>query len=96
VFRDDPTGHPILGLGPDDRTVGPLCIVLHSALRLTTWGSIPLWSMLAVVISGILGRDLYTLVPSLTSKHDLEILDHRRAITELAKDRHKDVGVRIT
>jgi len=52
--------------------------------------------MLAVVISGILGRDLYTLVPSLTSKHDLEILDHRRAITELAKDRHKDVGVRIT
>jgi len=66
--------------------VGPLFIVLHSALRLTTWVSIPFWSMLAVVISGVLGRYLYTLVPSLTSKHDLEILDHRRAITELAKD----------
>lgn len=66
--------------------VGPLFIALHSALRLTTWVSIPFWSMVAVVISGVLGRYLYTLVPSLTSKHDLEILDHRRAITELAKD----------
>jgi Fe-S-cluster-containing hydrogenase component 2 len=66
--------------------VGPLFIVLHSALRLTTWVSIPFWSMVAVVISGVLGRYLYTLVPALTSKHDLEILDHRRAITELAKD----------
>jgi Fe-S-cluster-containing hydrogenase component 2 len=66
--------------------VGPMFVVLHSALRLTTWVSIPFWSMLAVVISGVLGRYLYTLVPSLTSKHDLEILDHRRAITELAED----------
>ena len=67
-------------------TVGPLFIVLHSALRLTTWVSIPFWSMVAVVISGVLGRYLYTLVPSLTSKHDLAILAHRRAITELAMD----------
>jgi Fe-S-cluster-containing hydrogenase component 2 len=67
-------------------TVGPLFIVLHSALRLTTWVSIPFWSMVAVVLSGVLGRYLYTLVPSLTSKHDLAILAHRRAITELAAD----------
>ncbi|HEX7841245.1 MAG TPA: 4Fe-4S binding protein, partial [Kofleriaceae bacterium] len=66
--------------------VGPLFIALHSALRLTTWVSIPFWSMVAVVISGVLGRYLYTLVPSLTSKHDLAILAHRRAITELAAD----------
>ena len=65
-------------------SVGPMFIALHSALRLTTWVSIPFWSMVAVVISGVLGRYLYTLVPSLTSKHDLEILGHRRAITELA------------
>jgi hypothetical protein len=65
-------------------TVGPLFIALHSALRLTTWVSIPFWSMVAVVLSGVLGRYLYTLVPSLTSRHDLAILAHRRAITELA------------
>jgi Fe-S-cluster-containing hydrogenase component 2 len=72
-------------------TVGPLFIVLHSALRLTTWVSIPFWSMVAVVASGVLGRYLYTLVPSLTSKHDLAILAHRRAITELAID-HPTAG----
>lgn len=66
--------------------VGPLFILLHSALRLTTWVSIPFWSMAAVVISGVIGRYLYTLVPALTSRHDLEILEHRRAITELAAD----------
>ena len=66
--------------------VGPLFIVLHSAMRLTTWVSIPFWSMVAVVISGLVGRYLYTLVPSLTSRHDLEILEHRRAITELAAE----------
>ena len=69
--------------------VGPLFIVLHSAMRLTTWVSIPFWSMVAVVISGVLGRYLYTLVPSLTNKHDLQILEHRRAITELAADHPK-------
>jgi hypothetical protein len=66
--------------------VGPAFIALHSALRLTTWVSIPFWSMTAVVASGVLGRYIYTLVPGLTSAHDLEILDGRRAITELAKD----------
>ena len=66
--------------------VGPMFIVLHSAMRLTTWVSIPFWSMVAVVISGVLGRYLYTLIPGLTSKHDLDVLEQRRAITELAKD----------
>jgi Fe-S-cluster-containing hydrogenase component 2 len=66
--------------------VGPMFIVLHSALRLTTWVSIPFWSMVAVVVSGVIGRYLYTLIPALTSRHDLEILECRREITELAKE----------
>jgi len=66
--------------------VGPLFIVLHSAMRLTTWVSIPFWSMVAVVVSGLIGRYLYTLVPSFTGGHDLQILEHRREITELAKE----------
>ncbi len=64
--------------------VGPLFIVLHSALRLTTWVSVPFWSMVAVVVSGVIGRYLYTLLPAFSHKHDLEILAKRREITELA------------
>jgi len=65
-------------------TVGPLFIALHSALRLTTWVSIPFWAMVMVVLSGVLGRYLYTLVPGMTSKHDLEILKNRRSISSHA------------
>ncbi|MBK9037292.1 MAG: 4Fe-4S binding protein [Myxococcales bacterium] len=66
--------------------VGPLFIVLHSALRLTTWVSIPFWSMSAVVASGVLGRYLYTLVPSLSARHDLAILEQRRVVSDVAVD----------
>jgi Fe-S-cluster-containing hydrogenase component 2 len=71
--------------------VGPMFIALHSALRLSTWVSIPFWSMVAVVASGVLGRYLYTLIPALTSAHELEVLEARRAITEIAAD-HPDAA----
>jgi hypothetical protein len=59
--------------------VGPMFIILHSALKLDSWISAAFWSMIIVVISGVLGRYLYTLVPSLSSGVELEELDHERA-----------------
>ncbi|MBS1124171.1 MAG: 4Fe-4S ferredoxin iron-sulfur binding domain protein [Deltaproteobacteria bacterium] len=85
-FRNTATNQFWLDVHLMTGIVGPLFIVLHSALRLTTWVSVPFWSMTAVVVSGVIGRYLYTLVPSLTSKHELEILAQRRAITELAAE----------
>ncbi len=60
-------------------TVGPMFVILHSAIKLDTWVSAAFWSMIIVVISGVLGRYLYTLVPSLSSGVELEELDHERA-----------------
>ena len=60
-------------------TVGPMFIVLHSALKLDTWVSAAFWSMVIVVVSGVLGRYLYTQVPELLSGVELEELDHERA-----------------
>ena len=60
-------------------TIGPMFIILHSALKLDTWVSAAFWSMIIVVASGMLGRYLYTLVPSLSSGVELEELDHERA-----------------
>lgn len=66
-------------------TVGPMFVALHSALRL---GNINLgnlhtaaafWSMVITVVSGFLGRYLYTQVPELSSGVELEELDHERA-----------------
>ena len=61
-------------------TVGPLFIVLHSALKLDNWVSIAFWCMIIVVISGVIGRYLYTQVPELVNGRELEELDHRRAL----------------
>jgi len=65
--------HPMAG------TVGPMFIGLHSALRLDSWISLAFWSMAITVLSGFLGRYLYTQVPELSSGVELEELDHERA-----------------
>ncbi len=60
-------------------TVGPMFIGLHSSLRLDSWVSAAFWSMVITVVSGFLGRYLYTQVPELSSGVELEELDHERA-----------------
>jgi Fe-S-cluster-containing hydrogenase component 2 len=60
-------------------TVGPMFVALHAWWRLDTWVSAAFWSMVIVVISGFLGRYLYTQVPELASGVELEELDHERA-----------------
>jgi hypothetical protein len=60
-------------------TIGPMFIILHSALKLDTWVSAAFWSMVIVVVSGVLGRYLYTQVPEMASGVELEELDHERA-----------------
>ena len=63
-------------------TVGPMFVILHSAIRLDTWVSTAFWSMIIVVVSGFLGRYLYTQVPGLSSGVELEELDHERAFQQ--------------
>ncbi|HEY5935712.1 MAG TPA: 4Fe-4S binding protein, partial [Kofleriaceae bacterium] len=60
-------------------TVGPMFIGIHSALKLDSWISAAFWSMVITVVSGFLGRYLYTQVPELSSGVELEELDHERA-----------------
>jgi hypothetical protein len=42
--------------------------------------SFAFWSMIVVVLSGVLGRYLYTKVPDLLNGRELEELDHQRAL----------------
>ncbi|MBP6630857.1 MAG: 4Fe-4S binding protein [Kofleriaceae bacterium] len=60
-------------------TVGPMFVGLHSAWSLGSWVAIAFWTMVIVVVSGFIGRYLYTQVPSLSSGLELEELDHERA-----------------
>ena len=65
--------------------VGPLFIILHSTLKLDTWVSSAFWSMTIVVVSGVVGRYLYTKVPDLLNGRELEELDHQRAFASIRK-----------
>lgn len=64
-------------------TVGPMFIVLHSAFKLDNWVSAAFWSMVIVVVSGIIGRYIYTQVPDLLNGRELEELEHERALARL-------------
>ena len=63
-------------------TIGPMFIALHSAFQLDSWVSAAFWSMMIVVVSGLLGRYLYTQIPELSSGAELEELDHQRALEQ--------------
>jgi Fe-S-cluster-containing hydrogenase component 2 len=65
-------------------TMGPAFILLHSAFRLDTWVSIAFGSMVMVVVSGFLGRYLYTLVPSMVYGHEIEELALRGRIAAIS------------
>ena len=64
-------------------TMGPMFIILHTALKLDNWVSAAFWSMIIVVISGVVGRYLYTQVPDLLNGRELEEVDHQRAFNHL-------------
>jgi hypothetical protein len=63
--------------------IGPMFILLHSALKLDNWVSAAFWCMVIVVISGVIGRYLYTQVPDLLNGRELEELEHERAMGQL-------------
>ena len=67
-------------------TVGPMFIILHSAFKLDNWVSAAFWSMVIVVLSGFIGRYLYTQVPDLLNGRELEELDHQRALSRLRRN----------
>src|SRR5262249_42455669 len=64
-------------------TVGPMFIILHSALTFASWGGAAFWSMAIVVLSGVIGRYLYTQVPDMLNGRELEELDHERAFARV-------------
>jgi Fe-S-cluster-containing hydrogenase component 2 len=59
--------------------IAPMFIALHSTLSLGSWVAAAFWSMMIVVVSGAIGRYLYTMIPTVSSGNELEELDHERA-----------------
>lgn len=64
------TGHIILGIG------GPILILFHSAFQTRSInGGVAFWSMIVVVISGLVGRYIYVLVHEHLDGRNAELRD---------------------
>jgi Fe-S-cluster-containing hydrogenase component 2 len=72
--------------------IGPMFILLHSVGRLDNWVSIAFWSMIATVLSGLLGRYLTTQLPQAANSATVETLEVDR---QMGKLRIEHPGVRV-
>jgi hypothetical protein len=66
---------------------GPLFIILHSTLKLNGLISVAFWSMIAVAISGILGRYLYLQIPRNITGTELSLQE----VEELNQSLHRQL-----
>ncbi len=73
--------------------VGPLWILLHSALKVGGLIAIAFWSMIAVALSGVLGRFLYAQLPRTSAGDELSLQEARRLDAELAARLERELGV---
>ncbi len=73
--------------------VGPLFIVLHSSLKVKGLVSVSFWSMVAVVLSGFLGRFLYVQVPRRRSGDELSLSEVESVAAAQAVELHEVYGL---
>jgi hypothetical protein len=73
--------------------IGPLLIVLHSALKVGGLIAIAFWSMVAVALSGILGRFLYAQIPRTAAGDQLSLEEARRLDSGLGSRLRDEFGL---
>ncbi len=66
---------------------GPLLVVLHSAFKVQGLIAVSFWSMIAVALSGVLGRFLYVQIPRNIHGNELTLKE--------LEDMHNDMAFRL-
>ncbi|MUP36252.1 hypothetical protein [Labilibaculum euxinus] len=64
-------------------SLGPVLILFHTAFKFGGIVSISFWSMVAVVISGIIGRFIYIQIPRTIEGRELSLLEVRDTKTDV-------------
>jgi len=67
-------------------TLGPLLILFHSAFKFGGLVSISFWCMIAVVVSGVIGRFIYVQIPRTVNGEELSIEDIKDMQEKIKKD----------
>ena len=65
-------------------TLGPILILFHTAFKFGGIVSIAFWSMVAVVLSGVIGRFIYIQIPRTIEGRELTLIEVKGMKTNLA------------
>jgi hypothetical protein len=66
-------------------SLGPVMILFHTAFKFGGIVSISFWSMIAVVVSGIIGRFIYIQIPRTIEGRELSLNEVREMKGDLGK-----------
>jgi hypothetical protein len=69
---------------------GPILIILHSTLKLNGLVSVSFWAMIAVAVSGVLGRYLYVQIPRTMEGNELTIEEVKAQLENLSNKIQSD------
>ena len=72
-------------------SVGPLLVLFHTAFKFGGIVSISFWSMVAVVLSGVIGRFIYIQIPRTIQGRELsltEIRDMKDSLSQALRDKY--------
>lgn len=72
---------------------GPILVIFHTAFKLGGIVSISFWSMIAVALSGVLGRYLYLQIPRATGGDELSAADLETMDRELQAEIKTKYGI---
>lgn len=74
--------------------MGPLLIILHTAFKVQGLVAVSFWSMIAVALSGVLGRYLYMQIPRTISGHEINLNELEKSNAEMARRLREQFGLR--
>jgi len=66
-------------------TLGPILVLFHTAFKFGGIVSIAFWSMVAVVLSGVIGRFIYNQIPRTIEGRELTLNEVKNLKTDLAE-----------
>jgi len=74
-------------------TLGPILILFHTTFKFGGIVAIAFWSMVAVVLSGVIGRFIYIQIPRTIEGRELSILDVQNKRKDLAEHIRKNESI---
>lgn len=74
-------------------TVGPVLVLFHTAFKFGGIVSVSFWSMVLVVLSGIIGRFIYIQIPRTIQGKELDIAELNEMRRQISNDLYMDLTV---